>query len=223
MTYAKICGLRDPASLRVAAEAGADFVGVVFVPGVRRRVSLEHAQEMLEGFRQGPQDVRPRVVGLFADQPLEEVNRVAEACGLDQVQLCGQEPIEYCQQTIVPAIKVVHVRDTEVASQEAERILREVEVYTQAGALITLDRQASATPGGAGRPFDWAIAERVALHFPFLLAGGLTPDNVSDAIQHVHPWGVDVSSGVETGGIKDGQKVRAFLEAVRRSDAAVPR
>ena len=221
-TKAKICGLRDLGLLRAAAECGADLVGVVFVPGVRRRVPVEQAQEMLDTFRRERPNERPEVVGLFADQPTEEVNRVALACELDRVQLCGQEPVDYCRQISLPVTKVVHVHADREVAQETARVLREVEAYAEARASVTLDRHASTTPGGAGRAFDWAVATEVARRFPILLAGGLTPNNVAQAIHRVHPWGVDVSSGVERDGMKDRAKIAAFLESVRHADSSVP-
>jgi len=215
MTQVKICGLRDAVSLHTVAEGEADFAGVGFVPGVRRSLTPEQARAVLDLFRSGLQGPSPRIVGLFANQPLEQVNALAQSCSLDLVQLCGQEPVEYCRGAAVPVIKVVHVRSDAAVAQETERVLGEVQRYIKAGALITLDRHVDGAPGGSGLSFNWEVAEQVAQRFPFLLAGGLTPENIGDAIQRVRPWGVDVSSGVETNGVKDPVKIRAFINNVR--------
>lgn len=214
MTRIKICGIRRAADALVAAQAGADFIGLVFVPGRRRLLTEEDACSVVSDLRALGENA-PKVVGLFADQPLDEVNRIVEECALDMAQLCGDESSDYCARMKVPAIKVVHVAD----SRTSEEVLSAVEGLKQQGHLVTLDRKVVGLQGGTGLSFDWSIAQEVAHHgLPFLLAGGLTPDNVADAVRMVQPWGVDVSSGVETGGAKDPNKIRAFIETVRAAD-----
>ena len=202
-----------------AAAAGADMVGVNFVPGVRRRVEPSYAREMVARFRaSSPRAVV--VVGLFADQPADEVARIAEEVGVDRVQLCGHEGPDVWRQVGLPFLKSVHVPgmpDDAAAREEAilrlDERLREV---AEAGGLGLLDRASSKQPGGMGQTFDWSVARELARRgHRFLLAGGLTPDNVADAIDAVRPHGVDVSSGVETDGVKDAAKIRAFVSAAR--------
>jgi phosphoribosylanthranilate isomerase len=211
----KICGVRQPADSLVAARAGADFVGLVFVPGRRRRLGREDAGRVVAALRGGIA-AAPRVVGLFADQPAEEVCRTVERCSLDMVQLCGDESPEYCDQLGVPVIKVVHVPAGGEMEAALERLSRRAEAYVLRGHMITLDRKVVGMQGGTGRSFDWSIARAMAARgFSFLLAGGLTPENVGLALRTVRPWGVDVSSGVETGGAKDPDKIRAFVQAAK--------
>ena len=213
-TRIKICGLRTPEDALVVAQAGADFIGLSFVPGTPRRVDAASAKQMVAAVKAArPQPLQ--VVGLFADQPLEEVNETIDACDLDAVQLCGQESLDYCRSVDAQVIKVIHV-DVNAGQTATDRLAERVGRYINAGHLVTLDRFMKGVPGGTGQGFDWDVAAQVSQRgLRFLLAGGLTPDNVSQAIAHAAPWGVDVSSGVETNGVKDHDKIRRFIENAR--------
>ncbi len=210
----KICGIRTPEDALVAAQAGADFIGLSFVPGTRRRVDVGDAKGIVTAVKAaGPQPLQ--VVGLFADQPLDQVNETIGACGLDAAQLCGQESLDYCRSVDAQVIKVIHV-DVNAGQTATDRLAERVGRYTNAGHLVTLDRFMKGVPGGTGQGFDWDVAAQVSQRdLRFLLAGGLTPDNVSLAVAHASPWGVDVSSGVETNGVKDHDKIRRFIENAR--------
>ena len=168
----------------------------------------------------------PKVVGLFADQPLEEVNHTADACGLDLMQLCGGESTEYCAGAVRPVIKVVHVpgsikrtdftADGTADESAWQTLVERIKSYSQAGHMVTLDRLVEGIPGGTGESFDWGVAAELSRQgHSFLLAGGLSPDTVGQAVEYVQPWGVDVSSGVETQGIKDAGKIRDFIQVAR--------
>ena len=215
MTAVKICGVRRLADALAAAAAGADYVGIVFVPGRRRRIAPAAARVITDGLRAGGADA-PQSVGLFGDQPLAEVRDTISAAGLDWVQLCGAESLEYCRQAQLSAgvIKVIHVPDDADADGIAA-MGRGIDAYAAAGCMVTLDSQVAGRHGGTGQAFDWRIAARLAEGRRFLLAGGLTPENVADAVATAHPWGVDVSSGVETGGEKDAAKIRRFVARAR--------
>ena len=224
MPLIKICGLREPAHALAAAEAGADFIGLVFAES-RRRVSFDQARaitralgEPLLAGRQGRgaahieallQRKRPLVVGVLADADAETVNRTAEAAGLDLVQLSGDEPWDLCGQLSLPILKAVRVRD----GTSVEEIIAAL----RPGAVPLLDTDVEGALGGTGRPFDWSVAAAVARRFPIVLAGGLTPDNVGEAVRRVRPWAVDVSTGVETEGAKDVVKICAFIAMVREA------
>jgi phosphoribosylanthranilate isomerase len=221
LTLVKICGLRDPAHALAAAKAGADFIGLVFAES-RRRVSVEQARaivcalgEPLAAAGGGGVQIemllqrkRPLVVGVFADAGAAAINRTADAVGLDLVQLSGDEPWSLCSRLSRPAIKTVHVRPESSAADVLGNIQGDA-------ALVLLDTHAEGALGGTGRPFDWAVAAEVAHRFPIVLAGGLTPENVGEAVRRVRPWAVDVSTGVETDGVKDVEKICAFIAAVR--------
>lgn len=210
----KICGVRTLEGAVVAAESGADYIGMVFVPGRRRRIEPEAARAITDGLRNlGPG--APKAVGLFGDQPLNEVLDTIEAAGLDCTQLCGEESLDYCRAVLDRAgvIKVLHVSDDDDAAAVADRI----DAFAAAGCTITLDSQVAGLHGGTGRSFDWSIAAQLAQDGRrFLLAGGLTPVNVADAVAAVRPWGVDVSSGVEADGVQDHAKIREFVARARQ-------
>lgn len=210
----KICGVRTLEGAVVAAESGADYIGMVFVPGRRRRIEPEAARAITDGLRNlGPG--APKAVGLFGDQPLDEVLDTIEAAGLDFTQLCGEESLDYCRTVLDRAgvIKVLHVSDDDDAAAVADRI----DSFAAAGCAVTLDSQVAGLHGGTGRSFDWSIAAQLAQDGRrFLLAGGLTPVNVAEAVAAVRPWGVDVSSGVEADGVQDHAKIREFVARARQ-------
>ena len=146
---------------------------------------------------------------LFADQPVEDVNGIAEAAGLDLVQLSGGEDDDFAARISLPVIRAIHVAE----GAKPEDILDRATPGTSVG--ILLDTAVKGARGGSGIAFDWTVAAEAAERLPFMLAGGLTPENVADAVAQVRPWAVDVSSGVETDGVKDIDKVRAFIRAVK--------
>ena len=222
MTRFKICGLRELDHALAAADSGASFISFNFVPGVRRQVSKGHAGRVIEEFRRLRAGDAPRVVGLFANQPVEEVNSTVHSCGLDLVQLCGDEPPEYWEAVQVPIIKMVRVRDAGDPEAAIDSTRRTVAEIVSAGHTALLDAHREGHLGGTGHTFDWTIARAVSESGPYMLAGGLNPDNVGRAIETARPWAVDVSSGVETDGVKDPARIRAFADQVRRaSDSLV--
>ena len=221
MIRVKICGIGTPADARVAAEAGADYIGMVFVPERHRRITPGAAAEIVESVR-ALDGTAPRMVGLFADQPLEEVNETIARCALDAVQLCGQESIEYAAAVGCQVIKVVHVPASYRAPDDVPQLAERVAEYANADCLVTLDRLVEGIQGGTGQSFNLEVAASLAHRGgEFLLAGGLTPANVGRTISAVRPWGVDVSSGVETLGRKDRRKIHRFVENARHADAAL--
>ena len=214
----KICGIRTLDDALVAVDAGADLIGMVFVPERHRRITADAAKIIVEGVRDSVGPV-PRIVGLFADQLLDEVNAIVEYVGLDLAQLCGKESVEYAGQVTCAVIKVVHVAESATATDDAGTGAR-VKDFSGVGHLVTLDRYVEGIQGGTGKGFDWGVAASLSqAGLPFLLAGGLSPENVAQAITEVRPWGVDVSSGVETGGDKDHQKIRDFMRNARAAAA----
>ncbi len=221
MTLVKICGVSEPRHARAAASYGADLIGVVFAPS-RRQVTMGQAQRIADalGDRLGPpaapsvaaveqrlRAARPLLVGVFADQDADTINGIADECGLDLVQLSGSEPWEACGLLNRPVLKCLKVRE----GQAAPDVLTQV----HSGALLLLDPYVEGTYGGAGVTLDWGVAAQVAEKEPVMLAGGLRPENVARAVGTVRPWAVDVSSGVETEGVKDVSKIRAFIKAAK--------
>ena len=244
MTLVKICGNRTPDDVLLAADAGADLVGIIFAESPRRvdaqqaramvralgRPLAEHEfdwpppahprarEEVGEWFRHGAEVVesylsvkRPLTVGVFADQPIDEVNELAEEAGVDLVQLSGDESWEDCLRVTRQVIQVVHVSPIDSPSDPFEA------VEPGFALAIMLDAAHGAYRGGSGRPFDWEVARRVAERVPLVLAGGLRPDNVAEAVAQVRPWMVDVASGTERDGAKDPDLVRAFVRAAKEA------
>ena len=242
MTVVKICGVRTPEMALEAAKAGADLIGVMFAES-KRKVTPQECHDICEAIRaierrQAPpvqfdapvpgevrglswfgawseaiEDAgmrwRPLIVGVFAGQSVSEVNDIADAAGLDLVQLSGGESADFVRQVERPVLRAVHI----APETSAEDVYDTVNGMRAAGLL--LDTASARAMGGTGEAFDWEVAAEVAGRLPFLLAGGLTPENVADAVAQVQPWGVDVSSGVETDGAKDVEKVRAFIRAAK--------
>jgi phosphoribosylanthranilate isomerase len=250
MTYVKICGVRSVDMALTAAEAGADFIGMMFAPQSRRRIEPADAADIVRAlgvelraqeqetppavYRTDASDLRswyehgasalerllarkrPITVGVFAGNDPDEINEIVDECGLDLIQLSGGEPWSSILLANRQVIKAVHVRSDDDAASAMSRI------ETGSAMAVLLDRADPSSFGGNGLAIDWTVAAGIAKAMPVLLAGGLNPDNVAEAIRTVRPWGVDVSSGVETDGAKDAAKVRAFIEAVREVDKNAP-
>lgn len=235
-TRIKICGIKDLPAAEAAVHAGADAVGLVFVPGSPRHVTVKTAQRIVQAL---PAFVEP--VGLFVNAPTRHVREVAAAVGLRTVQLHGDEhPADVAALAEFRVIKAVAFHPSKIteslAPWQRERLSNLVAVLfdTPPPPQITLEGQPTPPPsdaaeppmpGGSGRAFDWhVLAERRDAGAlcdlpPLILAGGLTPDNVAQAIATVRPYAVDVSSGVEsTRGVKDLARITAFTQAVHTAD-----
>jgi phosphoribosylanthranilate isomerase len=212
VTKIKICGLSEVQHALAAAEAGADLLGLVFAQS-RRQVSVEKALEVTEAVHA----FKPcqLVVGVFANSAADEVNSVAEYCHLDWVQLSGDETWHYCQQINRPIIKAIHVSNTNTPEEIVSEVAIGYQLLPRQDLVCLLDSKVADTYGGTGKTFDWQLAKEVSAKLHIIIAGGLTPINVSRMVKKIQPWGVDVSSGVETNGQKDIAKIKAFIEVVR--------
>jgi phosphoribosylanthranilate isomerase len=197
MTKVKICGITNLEDALLAMDAGADALGFVFCDASPRHVSPEQATGII---RHLPPFIQ--TVGLFVNESLAHVNETADTCGLDIIQLHGEETPQFCAGVRRRVIKALRVRDA--ASLEPMASYRV--------SAFLLDAWSPSSHGGTGRTFNWDIAADAAGRGRIVLAGGLTADNVADAIHRVGPYGVDVSSGVEaTPGSKDAAKTREFI------------
>lgn len=201
-TRVKICGITRLEDALAAVRAGADAIGLVFDPASPRCVVLDQARAIVSSL---PPFIT--AVGLFVDAAPARVREVLNGVRLDLLQFHGTETPEQCRQYARPYVKAIRMHPDIDLYAEARR-------YADAAALL-LDSFVAEVAGGSGRTFDWARVPR-DLGRPLILAGGLTPENVGEAIRRVRPYAVDVSSGVERSkGVKDPDKIAAFLKAVR--------
>ena len=203
MIRVKICGIASLEDALAAIDAGADALGFVFSPKSPRHVFPEQAAAII---RHLPPFVQ--TVGLFVNETVETVNTTADLCGLDIIQLHGDEPPGFCDSVNRRVIKAFRVKD--IAS------LAPIKDYRVSACL--LDAWSPVAHGGTGQTFNWEFAACAAHSGRIILAGGLNPDNVAEAIRQVRPYGVDVSSGVESApGKKDAVLVQAFVAAAKLS------
>ncbi len=214
-TQIKICGLKTLEHLQVAASKGADLAGLMFYQPSPRYLSPAQALDLINQFRETNEgrEAMTDLVGLFVNTGVEQINEITEDLDLHFVQLHGQESPEFCQRINRPVIKALHLND------QVDDV--KLQAYREVVWRILLDTPpipGETLPGGLGRPHDWTRAAKIAQELPIFLAGGLTPENISEAIQQVCPWGVDVSSGVESLRQKDSKKIRQFIERVREAD-----
>ena len=192
MTKVKICGLSTKEAVKTAVSAGADYIGFVFAPS-KRQVTVEQATELAEII---PANVKK--VGVFVSPSRAELLEAVDKVGLDFVQVHGQVVDKLFENLPCASIQAVQVDgDGHVPNSQADYLLFDAPV------------------AGSGQTFDWGRLDTTELARPFFIAGGLNEDNVARAIQHFSPFAVDVSSGVETDGQKDHEKIRRFIERVK--------
>jgi phosphoribosylanthranilate isomerase len=217
MTKIKICGIRTEEQALAAAEAGADFIGLVFAISPRQ-IRPARAEKIVRALKES----HPRIetVGVFVNARVGTANRIAERCHLDWAQLSGDEPWESCLELNRPVIKVTRVSRSRRATQVIRDLQYGTKLLKKQRHIFMLDANVPERFGGTGRKFDWKLAVPIAREFPVIIAGGLTPENVGKAIKLISPWGVDVSTGVETRGVKDVEKIKKFIAAVRQADAS---
>lgn len=198
----KICGITRVEDALAAAAAGADAIGLVFYAKSPRAVDIEQAREILAAL---PPFVT--AVGLFVDAERSELERILASVPLDLLQFHGDESVQQCEAFGRPYIKALRVKaGDDIAAQVAR--------YPSAQGIL-LDAYVEGVPGGTGEAFDWSLIPQM-LSKPLILAGGLRPDNVAEAVSRVRPYAVDVSGGVEASkGVKDVEKVDAFIRAAR--------
>jgi phosphoribosylanthranilate isomerase len=207
--FVKVCGITRPEDAELAAELGASAIGFIFWPGSPRYIPPAEARAIVQRKSAGV-----KAVGVFVDEPIEQLRHIAEFVGLDLVQLHGSES----------AAAVHDCRDQLRLHRPAPCVIKAVGLSNGAepdlseigdDVLILLDAHDPERHGGTGRTVDWSAARRVAAARRTLLSGGLTPDNVGLAISSVRPFGVDVSSGVESApGVKDAARLKSFFEAL---------
>jgi phosphoribosylanthranilate isomerase len=211
MTKIKICGIKTLPDALAAIEAGANYLGFNFYPKSVRFIEKETCTQITSVLKR--EHLHIKLVGVFVNSPVDEVLNILETCSLDLAQLHGDETPEMLKQLASRAFKAFR------------GVPEKVEAYArdEAPALL-VDAAVKGAYGGTGVTADWSAAAELAKRYPLLLAGGLTPDNVAEAVRQVRPWGVDVASGVEVPpqsggkagpGAKDAGRMKAFVQAVR--------
>ena len=194
----KVCGMTSLKDALVAVEGGADAVGFIFYKKSPRSVTMKTVREIVL-------ELPPFVdtVGVFVDETAEQINKIADYCNLDIIQLHGDESPTFCKKIRRKVIKAFRIKDMQS--------VKKLSSFQVSGFL--LDTFSENLHGGTGKVFDWNLALPAKKFGPVIMAGGLTPNNVQQAVRQIRPYGVDVCSGVESEpGIKDHKKVRAFLK-----------
>lgn len=221
--HVKICGLTCLDDALAAIDAGADFLGFNFYPESPRYISPNACARILAAIGRRPSAIT--TVGIFVNESASLVAAILDHCGLDLAQLHGDEPPETLAALWGRAYKAVRLKREHpersgelfrrVAEGCDENDFAEFALISPGYPALLIDAHAPHAYGGTGQMADWPAARAVAAQFPIFLAGGLTPENVADAVAHVNPWGVDVASGVESApGRKDRSKMQAFVNAV---------
>jgi phosphoribosylanthranilate isomerase len=207
MSVIKICGLTRVDDALIASQLGVDYLGLVFHRPSKRFVDCETATALANAVR--ATDSHPQMIGVFVDEPMDIILKTVETVGLGGVQLHGSERPDMVAD--LRARNLLVIKGHRVAgSEDVERLDALDEM------VHLLDSHVPGSPGGTGMTFDWSLVAQASLTHRILLAGGLTATNVARAIEVVRPWGVDVSSGVETSpGVKDADKIREFIAAAR--------
>ena len=248
----KICGMQTVEAALAAADAGADFIGLIFVEKSKSFVSLDLAREIISAVRTRQRATnssssskisskdwfsfqtsrlearpKPQFVGVFQNEQLETVISIVDSLRLDLVQLHGDEPVGWPRFLSVPVIKAFHVEEGKADSIATNEVLHNASIpgYHAVSLLDTkVGKGKAALSGGAGKPFDWKATRRIIEaraensdlpRLPIVLAGGLNCENVTQAIEAIQPWAVDISSGVKTDGKSNPEKIKAFLKLVK--------
>lgn len=210
-TLIKVCGVKSRDIAACVAESGADLMGMIFAPS-KRRVTLDEAEEILSGL-----DRQPKIVGVFVNESPQRMNEIADRLQLDFVQLSGDEPAETQCLVNRPVIRALRLSAGSALPDARRAAERYFDCSSPAVALL-IDAHVPGRYGGTGVESDWELARNLANEYPVILAGGLRPESVGEAVRTVRPSGVDVSTGVETNGQKSAVKIRQFVSQVRRFD-----
>lgn len=206
-TSVKICGLTNLEDARFAAGAMADYLGFIFYDKSPRYVEPPKAGAIINWIE------GPETVGVFVNQPLDDVNMIIRQTGIDLVQLHGTESPEYCQLIEKPVIKVFHVS----ADTKEEELAERLETYSERVKYYLFDTKTDRLWGGTGNTFNWNVLKTLPGDRPFFLSGGLNAENISEACRRIRPFAVDLSSGVEQApGVKDYDKLEEFFDEMHK-------
>ena len=209
MTKIKICGLKNKTDAIFAASLGVDYLGMVFVENVKRKVTFDQAKDIVNSLSEIKN--KPKLVGLFADQTLDYVKNTFNKFSLDYVQLCGDENFHYLSDLNLPFIKQIKISE----NIKLINVFNWIEKIQSIGGLISIDSYMEGHYGGSGKLINLSNAKKIIQKYNVLLAGGLNTENIQKITEDLTPWGVDVSSGVEFNGIKDKDMIESFILSVQ--------
>lgn len=208
-TKIKICGITNLADARFVAGAQVDYMGFIFYGGSPRYIEPAKAGAMINWI-EGPQKV-----GVFVNQPLDDVNMIARQTGVDLVQLHGGESPEYCALVEKPVIKAIHVSK----NSTPDSLEQQIKTYQPHIDYLLFDTGSDEKWGGTGQTFDWSLLNKINNEIPFFLSGGLNANNIQTACKSVQPDGIDLSSGIESKpGKKDFDKIEQFMHQFQKAE-----
>jgi phosphoribosylanthranilate isomerase len=206
-TKVKICGLTSLEDARFASGALVHYLGFIFFEGSPRFIDPAQAGAIINWIE------GPECVGVFVNQPIDDVNLIAKHTGIDLVQLHGNETPEYCGLIEKPVIKAIHV-ESGLTKRELEE---SIQPYLGVVDYLLFDTKSGDRWGGTGQTFDWSLVKDLMQDTPFFLSGGLNAENIRQACETVQPYAIDISSGLESEpGIKDFDKIEAFMEKMKK-------
>lgn len=198
----KICGIRRPEDIEIVNEFLPDYIGFILVPASKRYVSPEKIVELKKNL-----DPRIKTVGVVVNESVEKLGEIRKICGLDVIQLHGEESPEFCKELGGRIWKAIRVKD-----EDCVEILEKYAEYTE---LLLLDTYVEGTHGGTGQAFDWDLIDFLSADYNIGLAGGITRENAALAKKKVEPELIDVASGSETNEVKDREKIKDIIQIIR--------
>lgn len=206
----KICGIKDIKNAKVVIDNNADYLGLNFIQESKRYINERKSESLVKEIKNYilKKKSKIKLAGLFANENYDQINKFSELLDIDIIQLCGDEDITYIKKITKPVIKQIHIKETHNFSE----ILRYVEKYFSVSRLIILDCYSKYSKGGTGEKFNWEKYKSIIEMDDILVAGGLNPNNIGNLMDNFSPWGLDVSSGVETVGEKDAIKITEFIK-----------
>ena len=209
MTKIKICGLKLKNDFEFVASLNVDYAGIIFVENVKRQISTTEAEKISDVINKINNP--PKLVGLFADQKLEYIKKIYHRYGLDYVQLCGSENEEFLNELDIPFIKQIKLKK----DINFKQIFNQIEFVKSIGGLVSIDTYKEGHYGGSGELINLSDAKKIINKYKVFLSGGLNSDNITNIIETIKPWAVDVSSGVELNNKKNICKIEKFVNNVR--------
>ena len=209
MTKIKICGLKLKNDFEFVASLNVDYAGIIFVENVKRQISTTEAEKISDVVNKINNP--PKLVGLFADQKLEYIKKIYHRYGLDYVQLCGSENEEFLNELDIPFIKQIKLKN----DINFKQIFNQIEFVKSIGGLVSIDTYKEGHYGGSGELINLSDAKKIINKYKVFLSGGLNSDNITNIIETINPWAVDVSSGVELNNKKNMSKIEKFVNNVR--------